>query len=431
MKYIIAIYLHFFHFISKERMEKKDTQPRRIHYHLLATISTAPLMWGYAICAHLTIASSIPYIVGYTTAIVHLLSPILFKFTSNVLFVSLCMLIPGFTHQGTYSFFTGGFSSNILIWYGIIPMLAGVIEGYRGTVITSIMVTIIAGVFFYLEFIGFNFPDLITEKGRLFSHFSLVFGWIGVSTGLMFMFNKLTDSYEQNLTEQKNKTDTLLKILLHDISNSVQIIYNANQLLRGRSSGEMELMIQDKITNSSHHLIDVINSVKDMHVLETEKREMKLEKIDPYTSITKVSKMLDSKLKSKNISLYINNTDCFALCDQRILENQILTNILTNCIKFTPKDKSIYCDIYPLEQDYITIKITDEGIGIPQDILENLFNPQAHTHRPGTNKEKGTGFGMIIMKAMTEKMNGKIDIISDTKGQKTGTQFKLYLKKAI
>ncbi len=433
MGFISSIYFKFYKFIAKERLRASDIEPRRIHAFILCVLSTGVLMWSYYICAYLTISSPIPWIVGLTCSIIHITSPLLFRVTGNLLFCTLLMLTSGFIHQGTFAFYTGGFNSHILIWYGIIPMLAGVIEGLKATVITSIAVTFIATSFLILELSGFTFPNLITPGGRLFAHSCLVFGWIGVATVIMFSYEKMLRKNEMIINEEKEKTENLLRILLHDISNSATIISNSNKLLKKVSLNSDPIQrIHSKILTHSNVLIDTIVSVKNMHVLEKGKKELNLTQVPLKESLLYVLNYLETNMKEKNIDVkFDDQVGTLTLdIDKTIFEHQVLINILSNCIKFSPPNQSIEIWISENVQDpqSINLHIRDHGIGIPEEILENIFNPKYKTSRRGTNNEKGTGLGMIIMKAMIEKMNGLVTIKSQTEGNNKGTEYILNIK---
>ena len=82
----------------------------------------------------------------------------------------------------------------------------------------------------------------------------------------------------------------------------------------------------------------------------------------------------------------------------------------------------------------VTIIIRDEGIGMPADILKNLFDQNKHVSRKGTQGELGTGYGMPLMKTFIEEFGGKVEVSSIEKNSEQqvehGTTFKLTMLKA-
>ena len=431
MRFLKQLYLRIYRYITRREGDEGALDKRSVHVHLMATLSTSILMWSYTLCAIFTIDSPIPGIVGAVCSTIHLGSPLLFRFTNNLFVVTMVMLCAGFVHQGVYAFFTGGFSSHILIWYGIIPMLAGIIEGYRSTLITSICVISIALAMLIMELSGFPFPDLISPTGRMISQALLVFGWIALSSILMFQYLKLTRSYEVKLKNEKDKTQALLQILLHDISNHTQAIQLTAANLRYAEDAQSRERYHDLIEKNLKILGGMIQSVKRMHVIELEKKRMRFSKVSLRNSVANSLFALDDTIKRKKISIKTGKLDYAILGDAQVLENQVLGNIISNSVKFSPENGEIEIYSQPSPTgDCVNLFIKDYGIGIPANILQNLFNPKAETSRPGTNAEKGTGLGMIIAKSMIDKMGGQLDVTSSTEEGHSGTCFSVSLRRA-
>jgi signal transduction histidine kinase len=120
-----------------------------------------------------------------------------------------------------------------------------------------------------------------------------------------------------------------------------------------------------------------------------------------------------------------------ALGHKEIIENHIITNVLTNAVKFSPEGSTITVKINELK-DFVEIIISDAGMGIPPSLIPHLFDPLIATTRPGTAGEKGTGFGLPIVQKFMRLMHGRVEISSQQKtdSSKThGTDVKLYFKR--
>src|SRR5690606_40720616 len=113
-----ALYRRLFNYVFEPRREAQDLEPRVVHTHLLTVLTTGALMWGYAFLAIFTIAHPAPGIVGVIMSIIHNLSPLAYRHTNKPLIAASIVLASGMAHQGTFSYFTGGFYSNIIIWFG-------------------------------------------------------------------------------------------------------------------------------------------------------------------------------------------------------------------------------------------------------------------------------------------------------------------------
>jgi hypothetical protein len=100
-----ALYENLFNFLAKNRLEKGDLDRFSIHLHLVVVATTGLLMWAYAIIGLMSFDSPIPAIVGFTASIIHLLSPLVFRFSNNKILALWLVVAPGFIHQSTFAYF--------------------------------------------------------------------------------------------------------------------------------------------------------------------------------------------------------------------------------------------------------------------------------------------------------------------------------------
>ncbi len=92
--------------------------------------------------------------------------------------------------------------------------------------------------------------------------------------------------------------------------------------------------------------------------------------------------------------------------------NTVLSNLITNAIKYTPKNGTVKISVSTIA-NHVKISIVDSGVGIERTKLDNLFKINEVTSTPGTDKEKGTGLGLILCKEFVEKHGGKIGVESE------------------
>jgi signal transduction histidine kinase len=93
------------------------------------------------------------------------------------------------------------------------------------------------------------------------------------------------------------------------------------------------------------------------------------------------------------------------------LVNSVVSNLLTNAIKFSNRGSSIEIDAHA-ETDEVILRIQDHGIGMPESLQKNLFNLKVPTGRQGTNGEPGTGFGMPLVDKFVKGYGGSMRIHS-------------------
>src|SRR5690606_16433531 len=106
-------------------------------------------------------------------------------------------------------------------------------------------------------------------------------------------------------------------------------------------------------------------------------------------------------------------------------KNQVLGNIISNAIKFSHPGGFITVSAKAVNEETFAVEIKDTGIGMPEHILNTLFDMNKKTSRPGTIGESGTGFGLHIMRSFVEMYGGKVEVASQ---EGKGTTFGLFLK---
>ncbi len=410
-------------------MKQEDLDPRPIHTLLVTVLSTGVLMWSYAILADFAISSSIPGSVGYAMAITHLLSPLLFRFTNNAYLVCNVTLASGMIHQSTFSYYSGGFHSFSLKWLAILPMLAGIINGTKGAITWGVVTLLVSSGFLGLELMGYTFPYLITEQGNLIGNALIQFGWIGLSSVLIGIYIILRENNEKLISMQSKRVDELFRVLFHDLANPlgrIDIGLTIANRQKNDPATERGLNIAAKAIDA---MIEITQNVKKMYVI-TKERSGQLELIDyPLNeAIQYIQTIFHEPLKAKNIGLSYESEkyqDLKVLVEPISFKNQVLSNILSNAIKFSHEDGKISIQVIPLGPHRVAIEIIDSGVGIPKDLLDDLFNYNKSISRPGTKGEKGTGLGMQIMKSFVEKYDGEVAIESI---EGSGTKIRVILE---
>jgi len=130
--------------------------------------------------------------------------------------------------------------------------------------------------------------------------------------------------------------------------------------------------------------------------------------------------LLEGIAKNKNITIKnLIPIDQFIYADENMIMT-IVRNLISNAIKFTNENKTIYLSVIENEIN-LTISVKDEGIGIKQENLKKLFNSKENFTTYGTSGEKGTGLGLLLCKEFVEKHGGKIWIESE---EGKGSDFK-------
>ena len=230
---------------------------------------------------------------------------------------------------------------------------------------------------------------------------------------------------------------SFLNNMSHDIRTPMNVILGYAQLMENELNGKdipEALEHLEKLQQSGNLLLSIINNVLDMARIESGRMEID----ENYCRIEDVWKSLfavfDEKARKKNISLhYTMNVEHEHVLTDVTKVKEILVNILSNAIKYTPAGGSVmvYVDELPCDESgcmIVRIRISDTGIGMSQDYLTKIFD--AFTRERNTTKSKitGSGLGMSIVKRYVDLLGGTIDVESEP-GK--GSTFTVTLKHRI
>ena len=228
-----------------------------------------------------------------------------------------------------------------------------------------------------------------------------------------------------------------LNNMSHDIRTPMNVILGYAQLMENELNGKdipEALEHLEKLQQSGNLLLSIINNVLDMARIESGRMEID----ENYCRIEDVWKSLfavfDEKARKKNIALhYTMNVEHEHVLTDVTKVKEILVNILSNAIKYTPAGGSVmvYVDELPCDESgymIVRIRISDTGIGMSRDYLTKIF--EAFTREKNTTKSKiaGTGLGMSIVKNYVDLLGGTIDVESEL-GK--GSTFTVTLKHRI
>jgi len=244
------------------------------------------------------------------------------------------------------------------------------------------------------------------------------------------MAAQLEIAVEEARGANKAKSNFLAQ-MSHEIRTPLNAITGMTSI--GKSAGTTERMMYclDKIEDASKHLMGVINDILDMTKIEANKLELSSADFIFEKVIERVVNVISFRVEEKNQKLSINIDSIIPKTlfgdDQRLA--QVITNLMSNAVKFTPENGSISFDAQFLgEADGVcTIQfvIKDSGIGISAEQQAHLFEPFHQAESSTTRKYGGTGLGLSISKSIIQLMDGAIWLDSEPGA---GSTFKFTIK---
>lgn len=208
--------------------------------------------------------------------------------------------------------------------------------------------------------------------------------------------------------------DKFFALIAHDLKNPLSSFLTSSGLLSGyydRLSDEEKIKMADSIHTSAKRLRNLLENLLQWSMAQTGAIERKPIQLNLRVAVKTNIDLFRMKAEEKNISI-INKVeeDVFVFADENMLM-AVIRNLISNAIKFTPNNGSITAN-NDTNGDSHSIYISDNGVGIKEEDINKIFRiDESHTTL-GTNKEKGTGLGLILCKEFIDKNNGKLEIKS-------------------
>ncbi len=234
------------------------------------------------------------------------------------------------------------------------------------------------------------------------------------------------NKYQQQLSnalhvaeKANNAKSTFLFNVSHDMRTPLNVIKGFSDIaINNMNDKERVLDCLDKINNASEHLLRLVNDVLDMSNIESGHLEIIEEKVDLVSASEEVNSMIKYLATSKNIS-YVTKydiTNAEVMADISHV-NQIMMNVLTNAVKYTPEGGEVSFAIEQTKQAYADrykyrFIIKDNGVGISKDYMEHMF--EGFTREKNvSNKSEGLGLGLAITKRLVDSLQGEIEVESE------------------
>lgn len=423
------IYNALFLFIARERIRKADLDLRRIHLHLAFVLLTAIIMWSYTLLSYYEMSARSCFYAGVLSSTLHLLSPLSFRFTRNMMVATAFIFLPGTVHTVVFTACAGGLSSFAPVWFATVLLLAGLIDGSRKTVIFwGILFTVIV-ITFILQPEFLPVADRLSVRGHYINNILILFGMMFFAGLIAVFLARMNSGFERILQEQHARTDSLVRVVIHDISNKLNYLsFSAEELSLAENSDNRRFL--NLIRRGSTEINDIVETIRHLIKAEDGKKQIIKTGVSGRELAAGLRKAFEQRMAEKNLTLRIVHRpeEVIIRTDAHILRYQVLENILSNAIKFSEIGSEI---LLVFSQNSasgeVVISVKDYGVGMPPQILENLFKVNSPTHRRGTADEPGTGYGMVIMKSFVSLLDGRVEVDSNENGPERGSEFRVYL----
>ncbi|MDG0817733.1 sensor histidine kinase [Bdellovibrio svalbardensis] len=312
-----------------------------------------------------------------------------------------------------FLYVSGGVDAPGIFWLAAFPLAMAILLGVRGAIVGYFTVVGVMLFFWYLKANGLG-PNVIADHGNYSFEKSfnlIVFLLFSAITTHLYINGE--QKYAKKLQEQNNNVENLLRVLLHDVANTLSsMTYN---LVKAREDQDLapansEL---DKMERAVADINSLLTQVRHLKSVKDGKTDILFKPISIAFVLNEVFEKIESIANQKGIKLALDlsREKMFVNSEKTILSNVVLLNLLSNAVKFSHPGDRIDLRAYSKDSEAV-IEIQDYGVGMPEPLVAQIFSLNARTTRSGTHGEKGTGYGMPLVKEYLQMMGGTIDVSS-------------------
>ncbi|MBF0352849.1 MAG: response regulator [SAR324 cluster bacterium] len=236
--------------------------------------------------------------------------------------------------------------------------------------------------------------------------------------------NRRLEQTTQELYEAKRQAESLnrsksqfLANMSHEIRTPLNAIGGFSQILLQRLSPlphyESVRQYFENILSSANHLAEILNNIIALSQIETERKDVLQENVHIKTLLQGVYHANKSYALQRDVHLtysIVPDAPEIILTDRGKL-NQILFNLINNAIKFSAEGQTVQLKM-EVEGEELKFMVEDEGVGIPEDKLETIFQPMEQVDNSTKRKFGGTGIGLAIVRELVRQLGGRIEVRS-------------------
>lgn len=363
-----------------------------------------------------------------------LLSVVYFKQTHNyenslIIFVGIVYFSNVFS-----CYYTGGLYSPNMYW-NMAMLTGGELLGTKKVSRANHILFILSTLaYVYVYFADIQLPQSLFS-GHLLETMTLI-NFILISFFSTLICRLYRNLLSNNLKETVKKNEQIHRfvgILCHDIANPLAVIHARSQVGMKRGyKEEKHKEIYETIHNSSTSIDEILGHVRNLEHLDKGKSEIVLTKINIKKVLDSIVDIFKDRFIDKDIKFSIDFHDenlIEAVANEAIMKNHVIYNLVSNSIKFCEIGGKINIKTSEVDSKLL-ICIEDDGVGIDEELVKDLFNKDIKTSQIGTKGERGTGFGLPLVYSYMKEFGGEIIIDSiqmDAHTKKSGTKVTLSL----
>lgn len=331
---------------------------------------------------------------------------------SNVILFPAVFILSGGVDSGTPVWFVLGLAYIFLLFDGKDEVIALIIS------LASFLIT-------YL--IAYKNPDMVPTVSRSYSFMDSYITMVVVSCfiGVLMKIQFLTYRKERNLAEQQKaeieqiarSKDSFFANMSHEIRTPINTIIGLNEMILREDISDEIAENAINIQNASKMLLTTINDILDLSKIESGKMEIVPAQYEVSAMFSDLVNLIWIRAHEKELEFKvdIDHEIPSMLYGDEVRIKQVVTNMLTNAVKYTQSGSVTLAakgERVAADQIMLRISVTDTGMGIRKESLEDLFSSFKRVDEGDNRNIEGTGLGLNISKQLIEMMGGRIYVDS-------------------
>lgn len=326
------------------------------------------------------------------------------------------------------------FQINILVYYTVLLFLLAIRcirkkEFIYTIFISTISIFSIRRVFYYSIYNNYN--NNIVEYNKVLTFIAYLILLTGLYIEIIRRieesirlnrqindFQKLKIKYKEIKEVEKAKGQFFAN-LSHEIKTPINIIYSCVQLLDiNKEEGEKSLWnsynkYDNTIKQNCYRLLRLVNNLLDITKIDSGYMNLNFVNYEIVGLVEDITLSIVPYVESKNINVLFDTfiEELEIRCDPESIERVIL-NLISNAVKFTNNDGNI-CVLMDADDNYVTIRVKDDGVGISKDVQEEIFKRFVQEDKSFNRKKEGSGIGLALVKSLVELHDGQVYLESN------------------
>lgn len=236
-----------------------------------------------------------------------------------------------------------------------------------------------------------------------------------------FLLKQAKEEKQQALNRANEMKDEFLSIISHEFKTPLTVINSAIQAMETICRQELTPKAKwflKKIKLNSYRQLRLINNLLDVTSANADSIKVNTVNKDIVLLTREIAETVQTFANHKGIALtFESEIESLIIGTDEEKYNRIILNLLSNAIKFTPQGKAIHVRLYvrkPSHRDMVCIDVEDEGVGIPKEMQELIFEKFGQVDKSLARNAEGTGLGLFLARLLASALNGSITLQSKT-----------------